>query len=248
MDFENLSIIIPVIRETTLYEETIQEILVSCNPTDIREFIIVIHSEKTAKSSLESIDAMRELVERAGIAYRIVPQQLPGLGGAVRDGIALAQGSHTTFLCADKSNNTDIVSTFIEMQKKYPNDCISASRYIDGGTLGDEYKLPKKIWNFIANKGLHLLYPYPVTDFTSGIRSLPTSVYHSLVMKETRHPWAVETMFKLLRLGIPFHEIPLIQYGGSQSGYWETLQYIWPMLYCRFMPKARMLKEGKQNV
>lgn len=241
--FKGLSVIIPVIRETTLFEETIREVLASCDSSDIEEFIVMIHPENTAKDSLNSIEAMRYIVKNAGIQYHVIPQKLPGVGGAVRDGIDVAKGSHILFICADKSNNPEIVSKFIEMQKKYPDDCINGSRYIEGGTLGTDYKLPKKIWNYVANKGLHLLYPYPITDFSSGIRSLPAAIYQSLIMVETGHPWAVETTFKLLRMGVPFHEIPLVQSGGSQSGYLETLQYLRPMIYCRFMRKDRMQKD-----
>lgn len=244
MNFENCTIIIPVLRETESLERIVETILNTCDCDDLKEFIIVVHPEYTAKESYHSIEKVQQRCQDAGVEYEVLSQTLPGMGGAVRNGIDAAKGSHTIFLCADESNNPDIVSKFVEMQKRFPCDCISASRYIEGGTLGSEYKLPKKIWNFIANKGLHLLYPSKITDFTSGIRSVPSKVYQAMVMIETGHPWAVETTFKLLRLGVKFHEVPLVQRGGSQSGYWETLQYIWPMLYCRFMSKKKILKPG----
>jgi len=244
MEFESCTIIIPVIRETDLFEREIETILDTCDPNDIEEFIIVVHPERTASESYRSIEKMRERCKEASIPYQVLHQKLPGMGGAVRDGIELAKGSHTIFLCADYSNDPIIASQFIQNAKIYPNDCINGSRYISGGTLGNGYKLPKKIWNFIANKGLHLLYPCPVTDFSGAIRCVPTKYYQSMRMAETGHPWSVETTFKLLRLGVKFHEIPLVQRGGSQSGYLETLQYIRPMIYCRFMRKSKILKDN----
>jgi len=244
MLFESCSIIIPVIRETDLFEQVVQTILDTCSHKDLEEFIIVVHPERTASESYYFIDKMRRHCEDANIEYQVLKQRLPGMGGAVRDGIDIAKGSHTIFLSADLGNDPIIVSQFIAKAKKYPNDCINGSRYISGGTLGAEYKLPKKIWNFIANKGLHLLYPGSVTDYSSAIRCVPTELYHSMRMIETEHPWTVETTFKLMRLGVKFHEVPLIQHGGSQSGYLETLRYIRPMIYCRFMPKSKILKGG----
>jgi len=244
MNFKSCTIIIPVIRETALFEQVVGTILDTCDHADLKEFIIVVHPQYTAKESYASINKMRERCEKDGVPYQILEQKLPGMGGAVRDGIEIAKGSHTIFLCADCSNDPIIASQFIEKAKKYPDCCINGSRYIPGGTLGNEYKLPKKIWNIVANKGLHLLYPCSVTDFSSAIRCVPTKYYHSMNMIEIGHPWSVETTFKLLRLGVKFHEIPLVQHGGSQSGYLETLQYIRPMLYCRFMRKSKILKDG----
>jgi len=248
MIYQSCSLVIPVLRETDLFELEIETILDTCAPSDIKEFIIVVHPERTASESYRSIEKMRRRCQEAEITYRVLEQRLPGMGGAVRDGIEKATGSHTIFLCADCSNDPHIVCQFIENAKRYPDDCINGSRYVPGGTLGNEYKLPKKIWNFIANKGLHVLYPCSVTDFSGAIRCVPTQYYHSMRMIETGHPWSVETTFKLLRMGVKFHEIPLVQHGGSQSGYLETLQYIRPMIYCRFMRKSKILKEGVKEL
>jgi hypothetical protein len=241
--FSNVSLIIPVIRETDLFEQVAGTMLDVCEPDDIKEFIIVV-CEKTARESFASIEKMRQRCDALGVAYRVLWQKLPGMGGAMRDALDIATGSHTIISNADMALDPKRVPMLIEQARKYPNDIISVSRYLEKGLIEKGYDKFKLIWNIVAQKWLRLFYFSKITDYTYAYRIAPTKLYHSVNWTEFRHPFALETTLKFLRLGIEFHEIPGKQIGGSQSGYAETLTYLPVAIKVRFMRKAKMRKDG----
>ncbi len=244
MNFLSVSIIIPVIRETELFEEVVVTILDTCNHIDIAELIVVIHPEVTTQESRRSIKKMEILCQKVGVSYRVLEQKLPGMGGAMRDALDVAAGSHTIILNADMASDPHLVDKLIKQAKEYPNDIISVSRYISGGEIDTGYKKVKLLWNTLSQKYCAFLYQSKLTDYTYMYRICPTGFYQSVVWEELRHPFALETTLKFLRLGITFREIPGKQIGGSQSGYAETLQYLPTSLKVRFMSKKKILKQG----
>lgn len=243
MKFVNCSIIIPVLRETDLFEQVVTLILDTCNYDDIREFIIVV-CEKTEKESFKSIEKMQSKCDELGISYSVLWQKLPGMGGAVRDANAAAKGSHTTMVVADMAGDPKVISQFIDLAKQYPKDIISASRYLVKSKKPEEYDTFKYIWNVVSQFGLRVLYRTNLTDFTAAFWMVPTAYFQAIQFEEVRHPFSLEETLKFLRLGIKFHEIPFVMIGGSQSGYLETLGYARPAIKCRFISKKKILKPG----
>lgn len=245
MKFNSCTIIIPVIRETALFEQVVGIILDTNNPTDLEEIIIVVHPEYTAKESLVSIEKMRQRCEKEGIAYHVLEQTRPGMGGAMRDALDIAKGSHTIIQNADMALNPCLVSKLIACAKEKSDEITSVSRYMEGGKIEGGYKMVKLAWNSLAQKYCAILYRSKLTDYTYAYRICPTSYYHAVNWEELKHPFALETTLKFLRLGIPFHEIPGNQVGGSQSGYGETMLYLPVSLKVRFMRRENMLQPGQ---
>jgi len=245
MKFESCTIIIPVIRETDLFEQVVETILDTCEHKDLEEFIIVVHPQYTARESCTSIDKMRRHCEAVGVAYQVLEQKLPGMGGAMRDALELAKGSHTIILNADMASDPRLTAKLIEGARKKPSDIISVSRYISGGKIEEGYKRLKLTWNKLSQKYCAFLYHSKITDYTYMYRISPTKYYKAVAWEELRHPFALETTLKFLRLGLNFHEIPGKQLGGSQSGYRETLQYFPVSIRVRCMRKKKILKEGE---
>ncbi len=241
MKFVNCTVILPVMRETDLYEKVVSRILSACDPQDICEMIAVV-CEKTRKESLESIEKMRADVEAAGIRYTLLWQKRPGMGGAIQDAMDIAQGSHSMMICADYCYDPGQLSQFISMAKQYPNHIIMGSRYLEKQKRSKEYPLYKYIWNVVSQFGLKLLYSRKVTDFTAAYWMYPTALFQSVRWTETKHPFSLEQMLKYIRLGVTFHEIPFKLLAGSESGFLETFGYIRPALKCLFMTKKDILK------
>lgn len=244
MDFQSCTIIIPVIRETTLFEQVIEIILNTCDHSDIEEFIIVVHPKYTAEESYMSIEKMRQRCKGYNIPYYILEQTLPGMGGAMRDALNIAKGSHTIVQNADMALDPIHVATLIECAKQKPNDITSVSRHMKEGKIEEGYDKLKLIWNKLSQKYCSILYHSNVTDYTYAYRICPTKYYHAVNWEELKHPFALEGTLKFLRLGIKFYEIPGNQVGGSQSGYTETLLYLPVSLRIRFMSKNKILKPG----
>lgn len=244
MKFEACTIIIPVIRETDLFEQVVGIILDTCNHKDLKEFIIVVHPKYTAKESLISIEKMKQRCEKAEISYTILAQKLPGMGGAMREALDIAKGSHTIIQNADMALDPRLVAKLIACAKQTPSDITSVSRYVKGGQIEEGYDKFKLIWNVLAQKYCAILYHSKITDYTYAYRICHTSYYHAVNWEELKHPFSLEGTLKFLRLGIKFHEIPGNQVGGSQSGYGETMLYLPVSLKIRFMRKKDILKPG----
>lgn len=242
--FTSCTIIIPVIRETDLFEQVVGTILDTCPLSDLEEFIIVVHPEYTAKESFASIERMRLRCEEAGVAYQVLEQKRPGMGGAMRDALDVARGSHTIIQNADMALDPRLVGKLIECAKENPIEITSVSRYMRGGRIEDGYKKLKLAWNRLAQWYCAILYQSKLTDYTYAYRICPTTYYHAVNWEELKHPFALETTLKFLRLGITFHEIPGNQVGGSQSGYGETMLYLPMSLRVRFMSRTKILKFG----
>ena len=233
-----------MIRETDLFEKVVALTLESCAASDLEEIIVVVHPKYTAKESLTSIEKMRTASEAAGVLYRVMEQNLPGMGGAMRDAIEVAKGSHTIILNADMALDPRIIPQMVEYAKAAPDVIVSVSRYVKGGKIEDGYKKWKLLWNRLAQLYCAALYQSRLTDYTYAYRCCPTAYYHAVQWEELKHPFALEATLKFVRLGLPFREIPGRQFGGSQSGLQETMLYLPLSLRVRFMRKKHILKPG----
>lgn len=242
MEFKNCTVIIPIIRETDLFEQVVGTILETCDPKDLKELIIVVHPKYTIRESFTYIKKMKERSKALGVKYQVLEQKLPGMGGAMRDGLNAATGSHVIIQNADMALDPKLVAVLIERAKEKPGDIISVSRHTKDGRIEEGYDKLKLIWNTLAQKYCAVLFHSRITDYTYAYRICPTSYYHAINYEEVKHPFALESTLKFVRLGIPFQEIPGDQVGGSQSGYGETLLYLPTSLRIRFMSKKKILK------
>lgn len=242
MEFNDCTIIIPVIRETDLFEQVVNTILGTCEHADIREFIVVV-CEKTAKESFNSIENMRIKCEQLDIDYALLWQKLPGFGGAIREGIDISKGTHTIFVTADMAYDPNLVSLLMDNAKKYPCDITSVSRHKHKGSISKDYSKVKLIWNVCAQLFLSVLYTSKITDFTYSFRIAPTSLYQNIRWETFNHSSGMEGALKAIRLGVKFHEIPGNHFGGSQSGMSVVKEYLPVALKTRFMRKKNILKK-----
>lgn len=245
MEYKACSIIIPVLRETDLFEKVILRILDCVDSRDVEEFIIAIHPKYTTAESLKVIEKMRSECQTRGISYRIHEQILPGMGGAIRDAMEIARGTHCIMICADYCYDPGQIQEFIALAKEYPNDIISGSRFLreSGWSLSKGYPRYKLIWNKMSQLLLRVVYHGGITDYTAAYRMAPTRYFAAVKWEETAHPLSLEQTLKFVRMGARFHEIPFDLTGGSESGFWETFSYIRPAIKCRFTRKKDFLQE-----
>ncbi|MBQ9273346.1 MAG: glycosyltransferase [Succinivibrio sp.] len=242
MKFENASVIIPITRETSAFEQEVSTILDTCNPADLKEFVIVTSPTLTTPGARESVQKMQAVSLANGVPYLVLEQHIPGMGGAMREGLDAATGSHVIIQCADQSQDLSCMPKLIALAKEHPEQIYSVSRFLPGGGLGKGYDGLKGLWNRLSQKYLKLLYPSAITDYTYCYRICPVTYYREVVWEETMHPFALETALKFIRLGRTMLEIPGRQFGGTQSGYRETLLYLPLSLRLRFTPVSNFQK------
>lgn len=242
--FKNVSILLPTLNETYSFVQTVQIILDECDHSDICEFIAIV-CERTLPESLEAINKAKAISEAAGIPLIILYQTRPFAGGAVQDGIDLAKGSHTLMMAPDLETDPHNVKDFIAMGKKYPDDMITASRWLKKGSF-DGYNKVKYVLNFLFQKMFSTFYRVRLTDITFGYRLAPTALFQSIAWEEMKHPFFLETALKPIRLGVKVHEIPsnwaARQEGESQNSLMQTFKYLRIAFKVKFEKKEDIIR------
>jgi hypothetical protein len=248
--FRSLSILLPTLNETFSFTRTVDIILSECALSDIRELIVIV-CDRTLLKSLAAIEASKAKCEASGILLRIIRQELPHAGGAVRDGISAAEGSHILMMSSDLETDPRLVSEFIRRAKLCPGDMITASRWLKKNSFTG-YSRVKMICNFIFQKAFSFIYGAKLTDMTFGYRCAPAQLFQAIAWEETGHPFFLETVLKPLRLGVRVHEIPAEwkarEEGESQNSFWATFKYFKIAFKVRFEHRAEILRSERECV
>jgi len=238
--FESASIILPVINETISLQQSVEIILRDVKREDIKEFIIVVCQRTTA----ESLAVIRKIQLDLGHLVVVLDQKLPFLGGALRDGFEIAQGSHILIMGSDLETNPNDVHRLIAEARKNPSNVVSASRWIRGGGFHG-YSGVKLVCNWIFQRCFSLLYLTRLSDMTYGFRILPTALVRRIRWEEVRHPFNLECILKPLRLGVPVSEIPTVWRprieGESQNPFFRNFEYFRIGFKVRFAGKKSFL-------
>lgn len=245
-EFKNVSILLPALNETFSFIKTVDIILQECSRQDIGEFIAIV-CERTEKESLAAIEKAKMKAEHDGIPFKVLYQTLPFAGGAVQDGIMEAASSHVLMMSSDLETDPHSVKDFIAMGKKYPNDMVTASRWLNKGSF-DGYNRTKFVLNWIFQKMFSAFYRVKLTDITFGYRLAPTKLFQSIAWEELKHPFFLETCLKPICLGVKIHEIPsgwsARLEGESQNSLAQTFKYLKIAFKVKFEKKEDLLKHG----
>ncbi|MBQ5533721.1 MAG: glycosyltransferase family 2 protein [Lachnospiraceae bacterium] len=243
MKYENVTILLPAMDETYSMRQTVEIILHTCRRDDLCEIIFLLCDRTTA----ESRQTAEKLIAEYGtyIPMYIHEQDLPGGGGAIREGIMLAKGSHVVMMSSDMETDPNVIKTFIAGAKKYPDRIITATRWKKGGGFEDYNKI-KLVCNLIFERSIGLLYGVNLTDLTYAFRIFPTGLMQSIRWEELKHPFFLETALKPLRLGTKFIEVPAHwkarTEGESQNSFFANFKYFKTAFHNRVISRKDILK------
>lgn len=237
---ESVTIILPVINETVSLQQSVETILRDVKREIIREFLIVV-CQKTTPEAMATIDRLQKELGDLVVVHH---QQLPYLGGALRDGFQRARGSHVIIMGSDLETNPGDVHVLISEEQKNPSGIVTTSRWIRGGAFNDYSKI-KLVCNWLFQRFFSLLYLTHLTDMTFGFRIMSTELARAIQWEELRHPFNLESVVKPLRLGVPVTEIPTIWHarieGESQNPFFRNFAYFRIGLKARFTRKKHLL-------
>lgn len=243
--FENVSILLPALNETFSFEETVQIILEECAKQDLRELIAIV-CDRSTKECLASIEKSKKASETAGVEFQILWQTTPGAGGALRDGIDIAKGSHIISMSTDLETNPHSVQELIEQEKQAPDGIVTTSRWLKKGSF-QGYNKTKYVLNFLFQKMFSLYYGVYLTDLTYSYQIAPAKLYKSIRWEQRKHPFFLELTLKPVRLKVPFREIPTDwvarQEGESQNTLLQTFKYLPIAFKVRFESREKILKQ-----
>lgn len=243
-ELETVSVIVPVVNETSSLRTTVEVVLDECRPW-IREFLIVV-CKRTTPAAMAVVG---ELQQELGPLVVVHEQQLPFLGGAIREAFDLARGSHVVLMASDLETDPHLVRSMLDEEAKNPAGIVTASRWIAGGSF-EGYSRIKLFLNWIFQRAFSLMYWTRLTDMTYAFRVMPTRLVQSIRWEELRHPFLFETMIKPLRLGVPVVEIPAVwkarPEGESQNTFWQNFVYFRIGLKSRFARRSTLLRPAAE--
>ena len=238
--FESLSVVLPVINEVKSLYQTIDVIFEYAGET-IREVIIVVCN----KTTTESLAACNELGKRHAGHVKVIKQKLPFLGGALREGLLAARGSHVIVMFSDGESDPRNVADLVSTARENPQAIISVSRWLQRNSF-EGYPTLKTLLNYLFQKSFAFIYWINITDFTFGYRIYPLELICAIEWKETGHSFVLENILKPLRLKINVMEIPGVwkarSEGKSQVKPYMYLRYLWIGLKIRFTQRKCFLK------
>ncbi len=220
---------------------TTVQILEEENQADLCEVLLVV----CRKTSRESRELCESLHKKNPSFLKLIEQQRPFLGGAIRDAFDVAIGSHVVIMASDLETDPKTVKELIAFSKKDPQAIITASRWMNNSFYG--YGKMKYIANYAFQKIFSVLYGARLSDMTFGFRIFPSSLMKSIQWTETRHAFLFETMIKPLRLGIRVIEVPSTwtarPEGVTHASLFETAYYVRVGIRVLFQSRRSLLRE-----
>jgi len=235
-----LSIVLPAINETGALRETVNRIEATSR-AHVVEYLIVVCQRTTSDCRAVAESLVAELTPRV----HILEQQLPFVGGAVRDAFEAAQGTHVIMMASDLETDPAAVPLMVVEAQRRPAAVITDSRW-KGSVRFEGYNPLKLVLNKVFQRCFAVLYRVRLTDMTYAYRLFPRELIQSIQWEELKHPFFLETIVKPLRLGVEVVEVPTTWRvrgeGESQNTFLRNFVYFRIGLKTLFMPRKRILR------
>lgn len=135
---------------------------------------------------------------------RVIVQERPGYGGALREGLAESSGDYVVTMDADLSHPPATIAALFAQRDAA--EVVIASRYVPGGSAD------MSIWREFLSRVLNAVYrralAVPVLDMSSGFRIYQRRVLAELDLESEKYDVLEEILVKIYSLGWAVLEIP----------------------------------------
>ncbi len=198
-----LTVMIPALDEADSLDRLLPNLRRALQSLEISHEVLVVDGG--------SQDGTPEVAARHGA--RVVRQELPGFGGALRTGFIGARGRYLLELDADGSHDPAFLRDL--WAARSTGEVVIASRYTTGGGAEmprSRYVL-SRILNGVFKRGLSL----PVADLSSGYRLYARQAIQHLPLKATDFDILEEILIRAQAEGYRIREVPF-QYRARTSG------------------------------
>ena len=199
----DLSVVVPVLNERENVERLLPRAAAAIAGLGLSHELLVVDGGST--------DGTAEAAAAAGA--RVLRQELPGYGGALREGLAAATGTYVLTLDADLSHDPDFITKL--WRARTSADVVIASRYVKGGVayMPRHRLVLSRILNAFFAKGLSL----PVRDLSSGFRLYRAGAVQALALEGTNFEVLEEILVKAHAAGWRIAEIPFTYYPRARG-------------------------------
>ncbi len=233
-----LSVIVTVYSETFSLVESIER-LIKRDRGYINEIILVI----SPKSSPECLDICQQMDQKFGFLKLHMQQQNPGVGWAIREGMAIATGNYVALLSADLETEPEAVDRMVRKIEETGCDGVIGNRWLKGGGF-QNYDPVKLILNWGFQYIFRVLYLTRLGDLTYGFKILRKEMISRIKWEGVMHEIYIETTVKPLKLGFRMEQVPTVwigrREGESQNTFLRNFRYVRLALYVLIAVKQKL--------
>ncbi|MGQ9722646.1 MAG: polyprenol monophosphomannose synthase [Candidatus Jordarchaeum sp.] len=233
-----LSIVIPTYNEVENIESLILSIERVFEDNSINGEIIVVDDNSPDGTA----DVVKKYTERFDNIRILERKEKKGLGYSYKDGFQAISGSVVMEMDADFSHNPlDICRILRKCGDGF--DVVIGSRYVKGGGIIG-WGFIRRVFSFVANTLVDMLFRLGVKDNTSGFRAYKREALEAILpnVKCNSYDFQVEMLIRAKEQGLTLKEVPIIfrerVRGKSKLGKGECSSFI-KMLLRETMLKNR---------
>jgi len=198
---ETLDVIIPAWNEAPIIAETVKRTVSALSALLVDWTVTVVDNAST--------DGTAAAVPSGDGRVRVLAEQEPGKGNAVRSGILASEAELVLFMDADLSADLKHVGEFLDAMHDGGLDMIVGSRLLDFGSVRRSglRTATSKLYNAAVRRALGIT----VRDSQCGFKMLRTATVAPIVKRTTEDGWFFDTELLMLaaRAGLKIKELPI---------------------------------------
>jgi dolichyl-phosphate beta-glucosyltransferase len=231
-----LSIVIPAHNEERRLPQTLEQVAAFVNRQSFSAEAIVVEN-----ASRDNTLKIAQDFSASSPFVRVIHEELPGKGRAVRTGMLAAAGQYRFFADADFSMPIDEISRFIPPAIDAP--VAIGSREAPGAVRYNEPSY-RHITGRVFNTLIRLLVLPSLQDTQCGFKMFRADAAKDLFTRQTLMGWSfdVELLYIAHRRGYPIFEIPVPWYFNPESKV-NVLRDSWRM----FTDLLAIRRNGRQG-
>lgn len=219
-----LSVIVTVYSETFSIVETLERLWRN-DRGYISEILLVV----SPRSSSESMAICERVVRENPKVKMHIQERNPGVGWALREGMALATGTHCALLSADLETEPEAVDRMVRKIQETGCDAVIGNRWAKGGGFVN-YDCLKLVLNWLFQHMFRVLYWTKLGDLTYGFKILSDEIAKGIPWEGTLHEMFIETTVRPLRRGFRLEQVPTIwigrREGESKNQFHRNFRYV----------------------
>ncbi len=153
---------------------------------------------------------------------RVVGQDRPGKGAALRAGFVAARGDVIVMIDADRSMDPQEIVRFVTLiDEGY--ELVKGSRFMDGGGTDDMERI-RRLGNGVLNRMVNVLFRAEFTDLCYGYVALRRDRLSDLALTSDGFEIETEIVVRALKAGLRIAEVPSFE---APRGHGESNLHTW---------------------
>jgi len=194
------SIIIPAYNE----EENLPFLLDDLLSLKLKDTEIIIVNDNSKDKTPEIAERYSKKYKNISVINRTKGNN--GMGFALVEGTKKAKGEIIVWLMADRCDNLETIPRMINKIKS-GSDMVFGSRYMKGGSIGDNSKIKALLsggYTFVAS----ILFRFKVHDIGNAFRAFRKEVFNAVTLNRMDFSISPEFAIKAHILGFKLGEVP----------------------------------------